>query len=410
MKSRTGMYPWTRSGSATRRVRRSPRGRGAAAVILMLTAGVGVATREAGAIPVYARRHNLGCVSCHLVPPKLNAFGEEFLARGYRLPPDQAGTVVDTLAISAWLSGRYEDQDSRFKKGYLNRIELIGGGPLGRGTSSYFVEWRPLSLETQGDGSLRDRSGRFEDAFVNLQAGQRGSVTIGQYRALRQVDVSRRLTVTEPTLFSTSLSGEPADDPRITSLRAFAPAGRSPGFTYQYQSVLRENASDGLFHLVTVPFVGELSLPLTSEAREEASFELRGPLKGVFLETFYRKGLNSVGAHAFLDDDRWLLQGVGTYHSGSLYLAAGLGVDERDSFLRERYSLEGEYIPARSENLRTALGLRIEHISKQGRDPAFIPYLALSSPNSKKHSFLLLVQYRAQQDNNALFVELGSLF
>ena len=35
-------------------------------MVLTLAAGVGTAAREAGAIPVYARRHNLGCASCHL--------------------------------------------------------------------------------------------------------------------------------------------------------------------------------------------------------------------------------------------------------------------------------------------------------------------------------------------------------
>ena len=32
---------------------------------------------------------------------------------------------------------------------------------------SYFIEWRVVSLSTRQDGSLKDRGGRFEDAFVN---------------------------------------------------------------------------------------------------------------------------------------------------------------------------------------------------------------------------------------------------
>lgn len=47
------------------------------------------AAQRAEAIPQYARRHNLQCGSCHVLPPKLNTYGEAFLARGYRLEPEE---------------------------------------------------------------------------------------------------------------------------------------------------------------------------------------------------------------------------------------------------------------------------------------------------------------------------------
>ena len=163
---------------------------------------------------------------------------------------------------------------------------------------------------------------------MNIDLNNRSSLTLGQYRSLRQVDVSLRLSLSEPAVFSTSLPGKPDPDARTKSLRGFAPSGRSPGLTYQYQSIVKQRAGDGLFHALTVPFPGEISLPLTREARREASFELDGSPKGVFLETFYRRGLNSAGMHAFLDSDRRLLQGVGTLNRGHFYATAVLGVED----------------------------------------------------------------------------------
>ncbi len=222
------------------------------------------------------------------------------------------GTAI-SHSTSVWASGRYENSASRFSKGYVNRVEIISAAHIGDSPFSYFVEWRPVSLETTGNGSLRDRSGRFEDAFVNVDINDRNSFTVGQYRSLKQVDVSCRLTITEPAIFSTSVAAtERSSNNRLQSLRAFAPSGSSLGFTYQFKPLLGKRPSDGLFFLVTVPFTGELSIPLTSEARREASFQLEGRPKGVFLESFYRKPLNSIGAHAFFGNDRQLVQGVGT--------------------------------------------------------------------------------------------------
>ena len=115
------------------------------------------------------------------------------------------------------------------------KVELITGGPIGE-QLSYFVEWRVISQQLRGDGTMRDRSGRFEDAFISWQPNNVHTLTLGQYRALNQVDVSRRVSVSEPLLFSSGLPGETAaGDPRLTSLRGFSPSGRSPGVTYSVQ-------------------------------------------------------------------------------------------------------------------------------------------------------------------------------
>ena len=43
-------------------------------------------------VPIFARKYNKSCQTCHVSEPKLNAFGELFRANGYQLP----GTIEDT--------------------------------------------------------------------------------------------------------------------------------------------------------------------------------------------------------------------------------------------------------------------------------------------------------------------------
>jgi len=162
----------------------------------------------ADAVPLFARRYGVTCAQCHVAPPKLNEFGEAFVARGYQIP---GMTPRRTWPFALWISGRSEslpvpDEMADRLKAYMNRIELIAGGRLPLPATSYFVEWRALSKEARSDGTLRDRSGRFEDLFVTVAPG-RAEFTVGQFRLLSQVDVSRRVGVAEPLVFAASLPG-----------------------------------------------------------------------------------------------------------------------------------------------------------------------------------------------------------
>lgn len=380
-------------------------------VLLVVIVASLTIVEEAQAIPLYARKHGLNCNACHQIVPMLNQFGLEYWNRGYRLPPEMEDPNNDTTPFAAWYTFRQEDQTSRgFGEGFLPKVELIAGGPIGE-QLSYFVEWRVISQQLRGDGTTRDRSGRFEDAFINWQPNNVHTLTVGQYRAVNQVDVSRRVSVSEPLLFSAGLPGDVAvGDPRLTSLRGFSPSGRSPGVTYSMQLMQNEySPSDGLFLFGTVPFVGELSIPLTAEAHTEASSELYGDVKGVFLESFYRQGLSSVGMHAFVDNDRYLLTGVGVYNYENLFITAGVGVDDRDGGdQRIRYSAEFENLRAccDCDKFRPGVGFRVEDISDA--DARYIPYFVLSGPN-EDHTFLLQCQYRIQKNNNAFFLDISAI-
>ena len=52
------------------------------AVLVILT----TFTQPALAIPAFARRYETACTTCHILPPKLNAFGIAFKNNGYRMP------------------------------------------------------------------------------------------------------------------------------------------------------------------------------------------------------------------------------------------------------------------------------------------------------------------------------------
>lgn len=53
-----------------------------------------VAEREkALAIPSFSRKYQTSCTTCHIVPPTLNAFGEAFRNRGYRMPGDDQDLI-----------------------------------------------------------------------------------------------------------------------------------------------------------------------------------------------------------------------------------------------------------------------------------------------------------------------------
>jgi hypothetical protein len=72
----------------------------AALAVLALACALGSALvpRPAHAIPIFAQRYDMKCSACHSVLPELNAFGNEFRNRGYRLDGvTRHGTTVVAL-------------------------------------------------------------------------------------------------------------------------------------------------------------------------------------------------------------------------------------------------------------------------------------------------------------------------
>lgn len=96
-----------------------------AAELLLL----GALPRVADAIPYFARRYDVPCSRCHVSPPKLNAFGEAFIARGYEMPGLRARS---TVPFALWVSGRSDSPPpggttADQVRAYINRVEIISG-------------------------------------------------------------------------------------------------------------------------------------------------------------------------------------------------------------------------------------------------------------------------------------------
>jgi len=374
---------------------------GAVALVCLVLA---MATR-AEAIPYFARKFDTGCQTCHSVVPKLNQTGMDFRARGYRLPGfAQKGTVP----IAAWVAARYENRtDAGVDKVFVDKVEMISGGQIGS-RASYFAEWRTVSLGLQNNGELDDRSGRFEDLFVNFDLGPQTTLTAGQFRHFQQFDASLRLSESTPVALDASVSGErqPGDSSRQAGLRGFSPAGRSPSImvTHRIPSA-RAGAhfSDGWYLHGSVPFPGELSIPLTDEARETASFELDGRVKGLVTEAYLRRGLSSVGGHAFLGRDNQLYTGLVSYDPGrwNSTLAIGAGVVDGDA--DRRLSWWSEYQPMWGINL----GFRIDETSFSAT--RYHLYGDVQLPIERALLWLLIEQTIRDNDNRTIF-QLNGVF
>jgi hypothetical protein len=331
-----------------------------------------------------------------------------FLAAGYRLEPGLSPSPTVPLAV--WNTMDLERRHSiDLTKGFPGRVELISAGAIGGSRAAYFAEWRALSLSIGGDRRLLNRSGRFEDLFVNIPLASDGTfaVTAGQFRALAQVDVSQRLSLAEPLAFSAGLAGRQATSARLTGLRAFSASGRQPGVRFEYRRASTDSSADGWFAGATLPLAGELTVPFT----DAASFELEGRPKGVFLEVYRRSGLGAVGGHVFLGDgERRLVTGVVTHNvSDRIAVLAAVGRFHTASVGDTRLSAGGEFTVSQ----HVVGGIRVDHRTTLGRDPVVFLYgngHLPFGPAAFRQAVRLQIEQRIERANHITGVALSHVF
>ena len=359
---------------------------------------------RADGIPYLARKYKMECGACHVIPPKLNEVGEKFLANGYRFPGKPS--VAKALPLSVWASWRGErDIVINRGRGIPNRVEIISAGPIGKSSAFYFVEWLPVSQQRNAANQRVQRHGRFEDLFVSVPLG-RVQLTVGQYRQITQVDVSRRLSLSEPLAFSAGLAGPTALSGRLTSLRSFSLSGRSPAIRVSTHWRRGKDSADGWYALATVPLAGEFVIPLTEQVRRTQGFAFELRPKGVVLESYYRRGLNTIGAHAFLGDERRFFGLVGAVNRGPFFSTLALGfARERTGQRHTRISWENEWIPLRW----MALGLRLDDRTGANRPVAVVPYFNAMFPLTS-YTFRFTVEHRQQRGTREWLLELGAVF
>ena len=67
-----------------------------------------VGTRDARAIPSFARKYQTSCLTCHTVFPVLNPFGEAFRRNGYRFPSQNGSVDSDAIKANTIALGQEE--------------------------------------------------------------------------------------------------------------------------------------------------------------------------------------------------------------------------------------------------------------------------------------------------------------
>ena len=308
----------------------------------------------ADAFPYFARRYDVGCSTCHSVVPKLNETGETFRARGYRLDRPTRRTIP----FAGGFAARYENRASDgVDDVYLNVVKAATGGPIGE-RASFVVKWHALDRKLNPRGRLEDHSGVFEDLFLNIDLDRDLRLTVGQFRVFNQFDASRQLSASLPVALAMAVPGDDADTRRLTQLRGFSPAQRTPAVMLSYHSASRDadRAIDGLYLHGSIPFSGEFSFPSTERAVTEVPFVVEPGPEGLFLEGYHRVGLRTIGTSAFVDTDRQMYTGMFSIDPGPWATSLVYSQALFDGRSARGVSWWGEYRPSR----RTNVGLRLD--------------------------------------------------
>ncbi|HEX3550261.1 MAG TPA: hypothetical protein VHT53_07800 [Candidatus Elarobacter sp.] len=147
------------------------------------------APREAQAIPIFAQRYHLSCETCHSVLPELNAFGNAFRNRGYRLDgaPKHGTTVVALREQIGYQEDPGPDSTRRFEPAgallgavEVGRVEAFVHESLGSagGPSSLFLGYLAYGDATTG---VLFRAGLVELPLIHSPAQRNDTLTTYGY-------------------------------------------------------------------------------------------------------------------------------------------------------------------------------------------------------------------------------------
>jgi hypothetical protein len=131
----------------------------------------------------------------------------------------------------------------------------------------------------------------------------------------------------------------------------------------------------------------------------------------VFVEAFRRRGLTSIGAHAFIGDARRrVVTGVATFDlGGRVALLGAVGTFQVASTRDTRFSVGGEA----TLSSRLVGGVRVDHRTGQGRDPALLVYgngHLPFGPARFRQAVRLQIEQRVQPANHATAFALSHVF
>lgn len=152
--------------------------------------------QTAFAMPEFARRYNISCAACHVAFPRLNKFGEQFVANNMRMPnwrETAAKIPDDRLALPAYppfavrgqaymqaregksidpLTGETDSATTDFQSPYL--VKVLSSAPLSEHITYYFYAIL-AEKGANGEALVEDAWFRHSNLFgtgVGMQLGQ----------------------------------------------------------------------------------------------------------------------------------------------------------------------------------------------------------------------------------------------
>lgn len=295
----------------------------------LVITGTLLAGRPGYALPSFSRQFNVGCSTCHSIPPRLNEFGLAFQANHFNWPAgQQKKRGIESFPISG--IGTYSLEDNHTEghtTAAFRELELFVANGFQAGSPSrqggFWINVFPyFQHEEEGE-----RAGNLEGAWLAFPlGGHRGqtALTLGQFSPLMfQWDEVNKLTDSAPFAIGDDLDEFGFTEPM-------------PGLRLDYFDHRAQGTADGTYLSVGVPFKGHLAF--NSDA------DIGGP-RGVWAHAFRRWGYTSLGVFGFTHAGNHLEGIMATQRVlKNLYLLeiAANGHDEDGD--TQRLSLEAEYV------------------------------------------------------------------
>ncbi len=207
---------------------------GAAAAIAALALAQ---ARRADAIPAFARKYQLSCSACHAPFPRLNRYGEEFVARGYRTDEAARETRRDTVDTGDPLLTLPRELPLAVRMDLFSSWQETPGSP-----SRTDFQW-PWSVKVISGGTITDRVSYYvygifeegesialEDSYLQLNSVFKlpVDVLVGQFQVSDPLFKRElRLEQNGYAIFETRIGAMPTDLTYDRGLMAtwHAPAG-----------------------------------------------------------------------------------------------------------------------------------------------------------------------------------------
>lgn len=254
---------------------------------------------KAYATPQFARETMLPCGACHAHVPMLNEFGQQFYANGFRLLKSPKAKTLPLWA-EVVASGKTSRSLGDSIPISWAASKIASYGTLDKTSLLYHFEFRPTNGIT---------------TFYALQPiANHFTVEAGEFAVLSQFDPRLDVALSRPVVLNPGGAGSFGNgkfgpfDPSGNVYGVRATASLTHGSAMPY--------SDGWMVSAAVPFSGEVPCTGQPDFKHEPS--------GAFVETFYRKGMNSYGVDVFSGRDGRSYYGAqAQYKFGPLYFQGG---------------------------------------------------------------------------------------